>query len=44
LKDAVYAWTLVKQHLLKRRQPMTVEFNENIKALFVKLEKIKDYL
>jgi hypothetical protein len=43
-KRAIYGWTRVKQHLLRRRQPMTVEFKEDIKALFVKLEKIKDYL
>jgi hypothetical protein len=43
-KRTIYGWTRVKQHLLRRRQPMTVEFKEDIKALFVKLEKIKDYL
>jgi len=43
-KRAIYGWTRVKQHLLKRRQHMTVEINENINTLFVKLEQIKDYL
>jgi len=43
-KRAIYGWTLVKQHLLRRRQHMTVEINENINTLFVKLEQIKDYL
>ena len=43
-KMAIYGWTRVKQHLLRRRQHMTVEINENINTLFVKLEQIKDYL
>ena len=43
-KRAIYGWTRVKQHLLRRRQHMTVEINENINTLFVKLEQIKDYL
>jgi hypothetical protein len=32
------------KNICQRRQHMTIEIKENIKALFVKLEKIRDYL